>query len=285
MSGPAVVPDITLVMPCYNEEEVIVYTIPQLVQAFTNAGHRFELIAVDNGSSDRTGEIIGGFARQGLPVIPHRVEKNEGYGFGVLIGFPLVRSPWVGIIPADGQVDPEDVVRLYETVSRIGGRILGKVRRRFRMDGLLRKIVSVAYNLFVWILWPRLGSIDVNGCPKIFRTELLPILDLQSRRWFLDPELMVKTHYLGIRTMEMNVFARMRGSGISHVRAGTCWEFFKGLLHFRFSKEVARWRKTMVSRLGAPAGSRTPPGAATAPAPPVDAVPPPEACAGPQRSP
>ena len=41
-------PEISLIMPCYNEEEVIVYTIPQLVEAFENAGHRLELVACDN---------------------------------------------------------------------------------------------------------------------------------------------------------------------------------------------------------------------------------------------
>lgn len=54
--------DISLVMPCYNEEEIIGYTIPKLLDAFEKAGVRLELIAVDNGSSDQTGAIIKQFA-------------------------------------------------------------------------------------------------------------------------------------------------------------------------------------------------------------------------------
>src|SRR5262249_46662340 len=154
------------VMPCYNEQESIPYTIPQLVQAFEKGGHRLELVACDNGSTDRTGEIIREFAAKGLPVVYHRVEPNEGYGNGILRGIPRCTAPWIGMIPADGQVDAEDVARLFEALKHTDGMVLGKVRRRFRMDGPLRKIVSIFYNAFVWMLWPKLGSIDVNGSPK-----------------------------------------------------------------------------------------------------------------------
>ena len=227
-------PDISFVMPCYNEEEVIGYTIPQLTTAFENAGYRLELIAVDNGSSDRTGEIIKGFTVESPSVIYHRVDKNEGYGNGVLSGIALCTAPYVGIIPADGQVDAQDVVRLYESLAMTNGKCLAKVRRRFRMDGLRRKVISIGYNLFVRILWPRLASIDINGSPKILPHDVLMAMRLKSKGWFLDPEIMIKAHYMSVRVLEFNVFARMRGSGLSHINARACWEFFWHLLRFRF---------------------------------------------------
>ena len=160
-------PNLSLVMPCYNEEDIVEYTINRLLEAFRRAGYQLELIAVDNGSQDRTGEIIRSLAAHNPNVVPHRVEINQGYGYGVLSGLPLGTAPWIGIIPADGQVDAEDVVRLYEAVASAQGWVLGKVRRRFRMDGFKRKVVSTGYNLLVLALWPRLGSLDVNGTPKI----------------------------------------------------------------------------------------------------------------------
>lgn len=237
--------DLSLVMPCFNEEEVVGYTIPQLLDAFEGAGHRLQLVAVDNGSTDRTGEIIGELAHRHPRLTTHRVAVNEGYGNGILEGLPLCSADWVGMIPADGQVDAEDVVRLFEAVSTTDGHVLGKVRRRFRMDGLVRKLVSVAYNAFMRLLWPRLGSWDVNGNPKIFPRRLLSFLELGSRGWLLDPELMVKAHYMGVRVVELNVFARMRGGGLSHVRAATCWEFFRKLLALRFSPALFRWRRQL----------------------------------------
>ena len=238
-------PEVSFVMPCFNEEEIVEYTIRRLNAAFEKAGYCLELVAVDNGSWDRTGEIIKRLETQSRSIVYHRVETNEGYGNGVLKGIPLCTAPWVGIIPADGQVDAEDVVRLYESVLATDGRVLGKVRRRFRMDGLLRKVVSVSYNLFVRLLWPRLGSIDVNGSPKILARDIIINMDLQSKNWFLDPEIILKAHLMGIRIMEFNVFARMRGSGLSHVRVWTCWEFVRNLLVFRFSR---KWKKAITHR-------------------------------------
>jgi glycosyltransferase involved in cell wall biosynthesis len=231
-------------MPCFNEEEVIGHTIPQFVRAFAAAGHRLELVACDNGSTDRTGAVIQEFVKQGLPVVYHRVERNQGYGHGVLSAMPRCSAPWIGIIPCDGQVDAEDVVRLFDVVKHTDGRVLGKVRRRFRMDGFTRKVVSILYNGFVWLLWPRLGSIDINGTPKILHRDVLNVLDLRSRQWFLDPEIMVKAHYLGVRVLEMNAFSRMRSKGLSHVRASTCTEFLINLLKFKFGTSLNHWRRT-----------------------------------------
>jgi glycosyltransferase involved in cell wall biosynthesis len=239
-------PEISFIMPCYNEQDVIPYTIPHLTAAFAKAGHRLELVACDNGSSDRTGELIHEFIAQGLPVVYHRVEPNEGYGNGVLKSIPVCRAPWIGIIPADGQVDAEDVARLFGAVKTTDPKMIGKVRRRFRMDGPLRKVVSIAYNGFVFTLWPRLGSLDVNGSPKIIPREVLLAMDLRSKQWFLDPEMMVKAHYMGVRVLEMNVFARMRGNGLSHVRGSTCWEFFTKLLSFKFGSALRDWRRALV---------------------------------------
>ena len=131
--------DISFVMPCFNEERVVIYTITRLLAAFRNAGHRLELVAVDNGSLDNTGALICDLAGKHSGIRPLRVETNEGYGNGVLAGLPLCTAPWIGIIPADGQVDAEDVVRLYEAILVSGGTAVAKVRRRFRMDGLFRK--------------------------------------------------------------------------------------------------------------------------------------------------
>jgi glycosyltransferase involved in cell wall biosynthesis len=237
-------PDVSFIMPCFNEEDVIGYTIPRLMNAFEYAGYHLELLAVDNGSSDRTGEIIHELATSKYPtIVPYRVEVNEGYGNGVLQAIPKCKARYIGIIPADGQVDAEDVVRLYEAIHAANGKVLAKVRRRFRLDGLRRKIVSVAYNVFVRILWPGLTSWDINGSPKIIPREILATMQLTSKGWFLDPEMLIKAHYLGVRVIEFNVFGRLRGSGVSHVNVNTVWEFFWKLLHYRFSGELSNWKR------------------------------------------
>jgi hypothetical protein len=269
MTGPSKEkPDLSLVMPCYNEEEVVAYTIGKLQAAFARAGIVLEIVAVDNGSRDRTGEIIASLARNNPQIVPVRVEVNDGYGGGVLEGLPHCTADWAGIIPADGQVDAEDVVRLFEAARVTNGRVLAKVRRRFRMDGIRRKLVSTTYNLFFRALWPSVRTLDVNGSPKMMRREYLQALNLQSHRWFLDPELVVKAHYIGLRVLELNVFGRMRGTGLSHVQAGTCWEFFRDLIKFRLGgrkKVLAGTRFADPITTAQPAERRPEPAAADAP--------------------
>jgi hypothetical protein len=110
------------------------------------------------------------------------------------------------------------------------------------MDGFLRKVVSVSYNSFVHLLWPTVGSWDVNGQPRMISRQLLLDMRLESVNWFIDPEMIVKAHHMGVRILEVNVFARMRGNGLSHVRATTCWEFFRCLLAFRLKGVPAHLR-------------------------------------------
>jgi glycosyltransferase involved in cell wall biosynthesis len=238
-------PELSLVVPCYDEEESIPYTLPALCAAFAKAGLALEIVAVDNGSRDRTGARLAELVARGLPVEIVRVEVNQGYGFGLLAGIPHARAPWVGFIPADGQVDAEDVVRLFQALLPCGPMTLGKVRRRFRMDGWQRKLVSIAYNGLVCCLWPRLGSIDVNGTPKILHRDVLARMGLESRRWFLDPEILIKARYMRVRVLELNAFARMRGRGLSHVRAATCWEFLRELLRYRFTGHLRPWKRAL----------------------------------------
>jgi glycosyltransferase involved in cell wall biosynthesis len=236
-------PELSLVMPCFNEEAVVSHTIAKLLDVFAKAGYRLEIVAVDNGSSDGTGGIIRSWAARNPAVVHNRVERNQGYGNGILAGLPLATARWVGIIPADGQVDAEDVVRLFEVVRLSESWALAKARRCFRLDGLLRKLVSVGYNLMFRMLWPTVASIDINGLPKILPRECVAAMGLTSKGWFLDPEIMIKSHALGVRVIEFNVFARLRGGGVSHVKAGTCWEFFANLMRYRFGGD---WKRELV---------------------------------------
>ncbi len=238
-------PELSIIIPCYNEVEAIPYTFPQLAAAFEQAGIALELVGVDNGSSDGTPNKLRELQATGLPIVPVTVATNRGYGFGLLAGIPHARAPWIGFLPADGQVDAEDVVRLFQALAPCGPKTLGKIRRRFRMDGLARKLVSIAYNGLVCCLYPRLGSIDVNGTPKIVHRSTLERMQLSSERWFLDPEILIKAQYMGVRVLEMNAFARMRGTGLSHVRASTCWEFLRQLARYRFSGYLRPWRRSL----------------------------------------
>jgi glycosyltransferase involved in cell wall biosynthesis len=232
-------PELSLVIPCYNEAESIRNTVTRLVEAFGARRVRLELVLVDNGSTDDTGAIIDKLVAEGMPAVRETVDLNQGYGYGVLCGLQRCRGRLVGILGADGQVDAQDVVRLYDVAARARTPKLVKVRRRFRMDGFTRKIVSIAYNGVANLAYGGLRSIDLNGTPKIFPRAYLAPMALESRDWFLDAEIMIKAKQLGLDVFEMNVLAHMREGGRSNVRVGTCWEFVKNLVRWRLRRPSA----------------------------------------------
>ncbi len=231
-------PVLSLVVPAYNEEEVLGFTVSQLLRAFESLSMPLELVVVDNGSKDRTGEIIESFAKEDSRVKPVRVEKNRGIGWGIQNGFRACTGAWVGYIPADGQVDAQDVAHLYEAASSTNGRVVAKVRRHFRVDGFKRKVVSISYNGFFRALWPTVRSLDINGCPKLLPKPAIDHMYIESNEWMMDPEIMVKSLVLNLKIMEFNVFGRMRGGGVSQVRSSTLKEFTQTLIESKFT---GRW--------------------------------------------
>jgi glycosyltransferase involved in cell wall biosynthesis len=231
-------PDLSLVLPCYNEQDVLATTVHGLAKEFEHADVDVELILVDNGSLDRSGEIIDELVAEGLPVVKETVAVNRGYGYGVLRGLERAQGRFVGFICADGQVEPRDTVTVYDIASRARTPTLVKVRRHFRMDGLSRKVASIAYNgLATTLFGGGIRTLDINGNPKIWPREWLGAMRLGSRDWFLDSEVMIKAKRLGLNIIELNVMARMREGGRSNVRPTTCVQLLARLIRYRLGLE------------------------------------------------
>ena len=232
-------PECSLVLPCYNEADSLRGTVTGLARCFRDLGSEWELVLVDNGSTDATGKVIDELISEGLPVVKHRIEVNQGYGNGILQGLRLARGRLVGFSCADAQIEAKDVVRLFEIAQNTRTPKLFKVRRRFRTETLPRRVVSVVYNLVAHLLFGSLGTSDLNANPKILPRSCLERMNLQAKDWFLDPEVMIKAKRMGLGVVEMNIIAQMRAEGSSNVRASTCWEFIVNLLRYRFGSKRA----------------------------------------------
>jgi glycosyltransferase involved in cell wall biosynthesis/dTDP-4-dehydrorhamnose 3,5-epimerase-like enzyme len=236
-------PQVSIAIPCYNEEACIGQTAPALVEAFQNAGIVLELVLVDNGSSDRTGAIIDDLIDRGLPVRKVRFEVNEGYAAGIIAGLEACTAPVIGFTHADGQVAPNDVVTAYRLMEHREERVLAKVRRRFRQDSWKRKVVSIIYNGMMQVVFGWLGVIDINGSPKFFSRRNFQAMGLVSRDWFLDPEIVLKAKALGLRAIEIDVEGHARNGGVSHVKRETMLEFLKNIYRYRFGGYYRNWKR------------------------------------------
>lgn len=234
-------PELSLTIPCYNEESSIGETAPALVRAFEEAGVALELVLVDNGSTDNTNEVLDELIANGLPATKVSIATNTGYSPGIIRGLEACTAPIIGFVHADGQVAPADVVMVYRLMERREERVLAKVRRRFREDSPRRKIVSIIYNGLMQVMFGWLGAIDINGSPKMFSRKTFQKMRLQSTDWFLDPEIILKAKRLGIRTIEIDVEGLARAGGASHVRRQTMFEFLGNICRYRFGSTMRKW--------------------------------------------
>ena len=244
--------DLSIVVPCYNEEKVLDLTMPPLVDAFQKADVRLQLILVDNGSKDDTCAIIDRLIERGLPVTKGIVPVNRGQGLGYLAGFDLAEGQFVCNLCADGQVQPADVLRVYQAAAQAKAPTLAKARRRFRQDSWVRKIISIIYNGMMLVIFPGMGTLDVNGNPKTLPAEILRQMELVSIDWFLEAELMLKARELRLPVIEVDVPGQLRRAGRSHVRGDALIEFLKNMARYRFGSALTDWRKRHRAQLPTP---------------------------------
>lgn len=227
--------ELTLVVPCYNEGDVVERTAPPLLAALATVVDRCELVLVDNGSTDHTGDAIARLCAADPRFRPAKVEVNRGYGLGVLTGYRAARGQCVGHIPADGPVAPEDVARLGRlAVDRGPGTFVTAVRLD-RADTWVRRNVSRTYNGLFRLLFGTYTR-DINGTPKFIDRGDWDRMRVRSEDYFLEAEMMIKARRMGLDTVAVEVVSLHRPGGRSKVSARlirVCFEFVRNLVRAR----------------------------------------------------
>ncbi len=229
--GTTTVPELSLAIPLYNEEANVASVVTELVRALENQNIDYELVLVNNGSEDATGAIIERMAQENPRLVPVHIPVNQGYGWGIITGLRHCRGRYLGYAWGDNQIRAEDVVRIFLRL-REGNVDLVKSLRVKRHDGLQRLIITKVYNTVFPFFFP-VHSADVNGCPKIFTREAYEAIRPQSKDWFLDAEIMIKAHRLGLRVEEVPVIFYPRASGKSKVRWKTVLEFALNMFRYK----------------------------------------------------
>jgi glycosyltransferase involved in cell wall biosynthesis len=216
-----------------DEEELVASVVARLVAALEQDGVPFRLVLVDNGSRDRTGELVDGLAADTRIEALH-LSPNAGYGGGILAGLQwLAAQPDVDVLGwawGDGQVDPAALVPLYEACR--SGAQLAKARRTVRDDGRRRRMLTAAYSSVMRVFG--VATPDVNGCPKLLRREAYTSLAPRSSDWFIDAEVVLGTEARAWRIVEVAVVMEPRQGGQSKVKLATVAEFALNLVRWRW---------------------------------------------------
>ncbi len=116
-SADATAPNISLVVPCYNEEEAIPVFYEEAVKALAAVGERFELIFVDDGSKDGTLSVLRMFAGRDDRVRYLSFSRNFGKEAAMLAGLQAARGEYVVTVDADGQDPPSLIPQMLECVA------------------------------------------------------------------------------------------------------------------------------------------------------------------------
>jgi polyisoprenyl-phosphate glycosyltransferase len=228
-------PVLSLVIPAYNEEDCISGVMNDIHFVLEKSGIPFELIAVQNGSSDKTGSILAALEKEKKHLRIVEVPVNRGFGFGVIQGLKECSGEIIGYMPGDGQIPPETVPALVEKMKKEHAQI-GKGCRIVRNDGWIRKVITMTYNSFVWMLF-RLPTKDVNSNPKLMTVFAYQSIQPCSHDFFIDPEILLKASKLGLKFCEVEVVSPKRDQGRSKlavVRVGL--KFLMNLIRARFMK-------------------------------------------------
>ncbi len=220
---------LSIIVPAHNESDNLKLLIPQLVTALSRFGKEYEIIIVDNASTDDTQKTLKILSEK-FPLIRTVFEKEKGFGGAVLRGLRESRGEVLGYIHADNQMKPEDILRIYQKLVQNDLGVC-KATRVDRHDGVARWVISKTYN-FLFRLIFRVRINDINGSPKLFTRNFFEKAKIESRDWFIDPEVIIKAKKLGVKIGEFEIHTLPRQHGASQVRPAAILEFLKHMLYY-----------------------------------------------------
>ena len=205
---------LSIVIMAYNEVENIGFVLEEIDREVKRTGRRFEILVVDDGSTDGTGAWADHWAQEeeARRVIHH--ETNLGIGQVLSTGFHAAQNDLVTIFPADGQF-PADIIGQFLPYMEEHDLVLGYVPNR--VSPLMAKILSRCERLLLDVLFGRLPHFQ--GI-YMFRRSLLDAFPLTStgRGWIIQMELIIRTKKSGHRLISVPTTMRKRLSGHSKAR-------------------------------------------------------------------
>jgi glycosyltransferase involved in cell wall biosynthesis len=208
------VPRLSFFFPAHNEEANIAGLVAEALDTLPTIADTFEIIAVNDGSRDRTRALADELtaANPGVVRAVHH-PTNLGYGAALRSGFSAARFELVAFTDGDRQFRVEDVARLTE---RLAGPDRPDVVAGFRIrraDPLLRTLYARAYRLANRLFYG-LRITDVDCACKLFRREALEGIRVESDGAFFSAELLIKLEAAGRSVVEVGVphYPRTAGS-------------------------------------------------------------------------
>ncbi len=213
LAGPRLVPPaghaVSFVLPAFNEEGNIGKAIADTVAIAAKHCSAFEVIVVDDGSSDRTAALVSEAAQRHPEVLLVEHATNLGYGQALRSGFAAARLDYVFYTDADNQFDMNELPLLLAWADRAD--VVAGFRRN-RRDPFVRRANAWAWNRLVRALF-FVPVRDIDCAFKLYRRQPLAAVDIESCGAMIDTEIMVKLARGGSSIVEVGVTHLPRTAG------------------------------------------------------------------------
>jgi len=215
-------PDLSVVFPVFNEEENVPILLDEIANALDGRGWTYEIIAVDDGSRDRSLEVLRAQKTKHPTLRIITFEKNSGQTAALDAGWRAARGTFVVSLDADLQNDPADIPRMMKALADSGADMVIGVRVN-RQDTWSRKMQSrIGNGVRNWLTRDQITD---TGCSlKLARREAIEPVQLYTGMHRFLPTL-VRMH--GFKVIEMPVNHRPRQFGVS--KYGAMNRAFRGL--------------------------------------------------------
>ncbi|QNI92676.1 beta-glycosyltransferase/ family 2 [Synechococcus sp. BOUM118] len=223
--------DLSVVVPLYNEEESLPYLVEQLTDALRPSGERFELVLVNDGSSDRTAEVLEQLSHKVPELVAVLLRKNYGQTAAMAAGFDVAQGDVIVSLDGDLQNDPADIPMLLAKLQE-GYDLVSGWRHQRQDAALQRKLPSRIANRLIG----RVTGVKLHdyGCSlKAYRREVLSDMRLYGELHRFLPAL---AFIEGARITEVKVNHRARQFGSSKYGIDRTFRVLMDLLTVWFMK-------------------------------------------------
>ena len=202
-------PEISIIVPVLNESESLPHLHRELTETLVEVGKPYEIIIVDDGSSDGSVEIVRDLVKQDEHVVLVELRRRFGKATALQAGFDICRGEVVFTLDADLQDDPKEIPRFLEALGDDYDVISGW--KEDRKDPITKTIPSKFFN-FVTSRMSGLHLKDFNCGFKVYRREVVKDLNVYGEQYRYIP---VIVHAKGFRVGEIAVSHRARQYGKS----------------------------------------------------------------------
>lgn len=210
---------LTVLLPVYNEEEILEETVESLHQTLSSCVKDFEILIVDDGSKDKSGIIADRFAARLKEVSTTHHDRNYGFGQALRTGFKNAKNNLILMNPVDNLLHKHEVEKYIKSSRNLD--IVAGFRPDRRDYSFFRLTGSICYRLMIrWFFGVKLSDI---GWVTVYKKDVLDKIKPKSKGDFIMAEILIKARRKHFRSggffvhYEPRVTGQPTGNKISNI--------------------------------------------------------------------